>query len=88
MNADRSILGFAIASTPPCSRLPPERTHGQMRNGDCRCLGGGRLPIYTTCWDSNPRVGESGGGRRRALHCPDAIAVAVVTAFDKLAHRR
>ena len=32
-NADRSILGLAIASTPPCVLLLPERTHGTMRDG-------------------------------------------------------
>ena len=29
-----AILGFAIASTPPCVLLSPERTHGKMRAGD------------------------------------------------------
>jgi hypothetical protein len=40
-NAERSILGLAIVSTPPCRPSPPERTHGKMRDGRLRCLLGG-----------------------------------------------
>jgi hypothetical protein len=55
-NADRAILGFAIASTPPCVLLLPERTHGKMRDGGSLCLRRRRYRISNTSGDSNLRT--------------------------------
>src|SRR5581483_5401081 len=59
-NADRSILGFAIASTPPCRPSPAKRELTE------RCAMAA-LPVYaaglyrisTTCWDSNDYDGTT-----------------------------
>ena len=41
------------SSTPPCVLLPPERTHGKMRDGRSACLAQRPYRISTTSWDSN-----------------------------------
>src|SRR5581483_4333717 len=43
--------------------LPPERTHGKMRDGDCACLGRRRCRIYTTSRDSNDGSGVAPSAR-------------------------
>jgi hypothetical protein len=45
--------GLGDRHRPPCCVLPPERTHGTMRDGRSRCLRPPTNRISTTSWDSN-----------------------------------
>ena len=53
-NAERSILGLAIVSSPSVlSFFCRERTHGTMHDGPRSCLPRNPHRISTTSWDSN-----------------------------------